>query len=65
MPSDPHEFLREMRSNLNLVQAECDRVFAALNKSVKDDKCRDMLEEVHESLANIVNTMKANLVNLS
>jgi hypothetical protein len=54
-----------MRSNLILVEAECERTVAMLQGLPSDDPALPYLQSIHESLSNIVNTMRANLISVS
>jgi hypothetical protein len=65
MPFDEFEFRRVMRSNLSLVECECEHVFGMLRDLSEGDIRIPPLLAIHEALANIVATMKANLVRLS
>jgi hypothetical protein len=65
MPLDEFEFRRVMRANLTAVETECDRVFTLLQGLSPDDVCRPYLTQIHESLSNVVGTMKENLLRLS
>jgi hypothetical protein len=65
MPTDEHQFLRVIRTHLEMVNAECERVAAVMSALPQGDAHRPQLLKIHESLSNIVGVMKGDLVNLS
>jgi hypothetical protein len=65
LPTNEHQFLHVIRTHLEMVNAECERVATTLSALPQGDAHRPQLLKIHESLANIAGVMKGDLVNLS